>query len=325
MNILSLVFAILLILSFFIHTQLENYKHFAGIKKEYNEYMKNSDGEHFNKRQSSLYAGMSKKKKDRENDEEKGSTPGRGRINFRLIIDEVVRNDNPELAKQHAIALKELMKGLYQNARFYRKLEKKRPNFLEDLIKALQKAASEKSIRVIQDIENLHLSDEMLQNAYYQMMKGQKKDTALAQNQDSPTNFQIQIPIQREEDVEDEDDADEDQENDENENDEVERGIQSTATYSSLMDFIHIQPSSVKIRVYLAPTEVLRAIFIDEDTVQQILETREELSKKVKGKNGMTVGAAAEELSQFKERTKPGIKEDILDFKVTKTNVKKFR
>lgn len=94
-------------------------------------------------------------------------------------------------------------------------------------------------------------------------------------------------------------------------------------TYPSLIDYVTVK-NKTKVRVFLAPHEILMTIYDNPELVKEIQETRQDLYKKVKDESLTKEQASAELEKQFGNKQQHGISENILDFKVTKTNPKDY-
>lgn len=161
MNILPLVLALTLLLSFLSIQHLENLKNQTIVHKEYQTFLDKNERKVFNERQDYLY-GQDFKKNIRQ-------------LSFRYFFDKKAREDSPEIAKQYRLLIIELMKIVYGEAAFYKELEQKRPHFLEELLDTIEKCTEdthEKLIKRIEDLSRLSLEDSELQKAFYHMLKG---------------------------------------------------------------------------------------------------------------------------------------------------------
>ena len=84
--------------------------------------------------------------------------------------------------------------------------------------------------------------------------------------------------------------------------------------YVSLFTYINNEGSKSPpaIRIALAPREILKAVFGNDDIVEEILDKRKELGGKDKDS-----GAEEAFKSQFMGKRRPGIDEKLLDFKLS--------
>ena len=160
MNILPLIMALVLMLSVLTVEKLEKFKNQSIVQSEYQVFLQMSERQVFNKRQKGLF-GLSQKTLRQ--------------LSFRFIIDKDAREKNDSGYKQYRMLIIELMKIVYGEAAFFKDLEMKRPNFLEEMLLAIENAADnapKKMIKRIQDIARLNLEDPELQEAFYHMLKG---------------------------------------------------------------------------------------------------------------------------------------------------------
>lgn len=83
---------------------------------------------------------------------------------------------------------------------------------------------------------------------------------------------------------------------------------------------------SERIRVYLAPKDLLQAIFDDPAVVNEVINTRQDLYKSaVKSEKPADIDKLSTAfMTQFIERRDPSVSGDLLDFTVNKTNPKEY-
>lgn len=309
MNILPLIFAVLLVLGLFTAYQGESFKRTIALTSYYKQGMDQAEIRAFNRRQFNLFQHAKDQGGGSNSpDSTEDSPKGRAKINFNLILSK--NPQDPEHAKQQLFLAKELIKVLYHDTKFYRELEQRRPQFIDELFVQLQQAAEGKTIKEPQAIEKLELQDPELQFVLYRVMKGnpfpnsQTNTSPQAADQETPDN---------------QDDVDEEEEGSEEEEEEE-------IGYASLKAFMHFDTSS-RIHVYLAPRPLLTAIFIDPELVEQILRTRVELHQELIKTSKEEKKDKQKELKEkfkakFIARKREEISETLLDFRVTATNPK---
>ena len=96
------------------------------------------------------------------------------------------------------------------------------------------------------------------------------------------------------------------------------------ATYPSLINYVTVK-NKTKVRIFLAPHDILMVIYDNPALVKEIEETRLNLYKQVKDES-LTKDEATEEFQkQFGNKQREGIEEKVLDFRVTKTNPKDYQ
>lgn len=270
MNILPLILALVLMLTVLTVEKLEKVKNQAIIQKQYQVFLEKSERQVFNLRQDKLF-GKSKK--------------SLRQLSFRYIYDKKARDKNANTAKQYRMLIIELMKILYSDAPFYKELEQKRSNFLEELIDAVQTAADaspKKTIRRIQDISRLDLQDPELQTAFYKMLKGSiTLDDLKELNEIENVKYK------------------------------------KDKAYISLFTYINNFGADKKavINVQLCPPEILKAIFINDEVVEAVRAKREELAAK-KENDSSSVAFKME----FFEKRRSGLDDVILNFEISSTS-----
>jgi hypothetical protein len=274
MNILPLILALVLMLSVLTVEKLEKVKNQTIVQKEYQAFLEMSERQVFNKRQEKLFDKSDKDIKQ---------------LSFRFFVDKKARDRDENITKQYRLLNLELMKVLYGEATFFKNLEQKRPNFLEELLTAIEQAsekAPKGSIKRIRDIARLDLDDSELQKAFYHMLKGtttRKKMQEIMKDKDVYLNAK-------------------------------EKG------YVSLFDFINYDGADATptIDVQHAPREILKAVFISDDVVDAIIAKRQELAES--GENGATDAFQ----NEFLDKRRPGLDDKLLNFKITKGDKKVY-
>ena len=150
---------------------------------------------------------------------------------------------------------------------FYKDLLEQRPNAIEELADQLTKGIDNLDDKLkpktAADLANIPINDEELNILFYKMLLG-------APYKDILKNINCLLWRQPKEEA----DTDEDSRELKGEAEE----FNSPEGYYSLLDFITLRPSN-KIRLYLAPKDLLLSIFHDPEVVNQIIEERKQLYK----------------------------------------------
>lgn len=272
MKVLPLVFLLILTLSVLTIRQVETFKQGEILKKEYQDFLRFQDGKAMELRQRKLYNSESYHKTRK--------------FNFRPFFDKEVRKKvSGEKLEQMKVIFHELVKVLYHEASFFKKIESKRPHFTDEILEAIIKLSDEEDKAFEGHIGNLarvKLPDMELQEAFYHMLKG------TVHTLDKVEDYQAISQKHQEK------------------------------SYKSLLDFL--RDSALKgagdrperINLYTAPKELLLAIYQgNEAVVKSILDKQEELKKLDKQervtqfKDFMT----SDEITRFKH---PLIKDDLL-------------
>lgn len=262
MNVLPLVFALVMVIAILTVERMEKFKNHSIIQQEYQTFLKEAERIFFNDRQKHLFGE---------------SNTNHKYITFRFLYDKKARDKHLNESNQYRLLLMELMKVLYGEAAFFKELEKKRGQFLDELLTAVESAAEGgPKIRHIRDIARLKLEDAELQEAFYHMLKGTISREQL-------------LDLQKE-------------------NPEIRQ-----KGYPSLFVYInnHGKKGVPAIDIGKSPRELLKAIFIKDEIVDEILIKRKELSGKKK-ESGSEEAFKAE----FIGKRRPGIDELLLEFKL---------
>ncbi|MBA3815552.1 MAG: hypothetical protein H0X29_03360 [Parachlamydiaceae bacterium] len=168
----------------------------------------------------------------------------------------------------------------------------------------------DKGLKKAADIANLKLGDDELDDVFYKMLKG-----APFKDLDKTVVPDLSKEVPKEQ-VQEEDDASDvgTEKADEH---------RSPKGYFSLLDFVTLQPLN-KVRIYLAPREVLKAVYRDDAIVNDVINKRNELYHQASSGDNETIKSLSEAFkNEFNNRQDQAVG-DVLDFTVTKTNPKKY-
>lgn len=267
MNILPLILALVLMLSVLTIEKMEKFKNQTVVQKQYQIFLKEGERQVFNQRQKSLY-GLSQKTLRQ--------------LSFRFVLEKKERDNNLNVAKQYRLLLIDLMRIVYGEAVFFKNLEKSRPNFLEELFKAIEDAAEKApvdTIKRIQDIARLDLEDPELQQAFYHMLKGTVTRKQLKAMKDSSPRMKEKA-------------------------------------YVSLFNFINYDGKKATPRIIIqrAPREILKTLFMKDEIVEAILKRRNELAA------SKDAGAKVTFENEFKDKCRTDIEDQLLDFSISSSD-----
>lgn len=271
MNILPLVLALVLILSVLTIEKLEKFKNQMIVQKEYHTFLEKGERQVFNQRQKDLFGSNQK---------------DLHQVSFRFLLNQKAREKDPQAAKQYRLLAMELMKVLYGEAFFFRNMERERPQFLEEILNAIEKAADEVPkgmISGVQALAHLDLGDPQLQRVLYHMLKGTMTREGLK-------GMKEMSPEMKEK------------------------------AYVSLFNFINYngKDSVPKIIVQRSPREVLKAVFVSDDVVNAILARRNELA--ASGDSGAKVAFE----NEFKDKRRHDIDDKLLDFSISSSDKSEY-
>lgn len=275
MNILPLVFALMLILSVLTIEKLDRFKSMILVQSKYKEAIQKQDRQAFNREQEAIYNNLNKR-----------SRISYRKLSFRPFLKKDQREGSHiEKYRQIRQITIDLIEVLYGKAPFYKKMQEKRPNFVEEMLNAIEETSDQMpkdSIKRIEDIVRIKLEDPDLQSAFYHMLKGTiGKDTLKYESSpDIVTHERAYIP---------------------------------------LLTFIHFDGVDKKIKLGLAPRELLLAIYGNPELVQKLIDMRNELgSQLVAEKISTKDEATAKFQAEFEGKQKQGIT-DVLDYSMTKS------
>jgi hypothetical protein len=271
MNILPLILALVLMLTVLTVEKLEKFKNQTLIQTQYQAYLKESERQAFNSRQAHLYGDSNTDLKQ---------------LSFRYFLDQSLREKDADKYQQNRLIAVDLLKILYSDTAFYKEIAKKRPDFIEELLTAIEKASSQLPIPLkrIEDISRLSLDDPELQQAFYYMLKGtvtHEQMKELKAMTDPPMS-----PRMREK------------------------------AYVSLLTYINF--ADKRIMIQHSPSVILKAIFGNDEVVDAIITRRNEL------RTSENSGDKTAFENEFKEKVRPGIKSTMLDFEISKTDKTKY-
>lgn len=236
MNILPIIFVFALLLSLFSIEKLEQFKNQSLVRQQYQFFLDRSYLSVFNRRQDALF---------------KLYGPAHRALGFRYFLEASLREKHPEIARQMRIITLEFLKILYGKTAFFRSLEARRPNFLNELLDAVQNASHRLppsgEIKRLRDIVRLDLEDPDLQEVFYYMLKGTLSHQEFRKLIQEPLQSGKTIPPPLE-----------------------------AWGYVSLLTYIHFENNQT-IKISTAPRVLLQAIFPNETIVDEILAMRKEL------------------------------------------------
>lgn len=233
----------------------------------------------------------------------------RPRLSLAALFDKT-KKDSSVQSQQMGALLKTLMQTLYGNQPFFKKLEQERPQFMDELIQAMVEAADmlpkEKKLKKASDLANLKLADETLDTLLYKILRGGPYLDVL---ENSEVKKEPPLIEEEKNDLGDSDGT-------------TSEEFESPKGYFSLLDFVTLEPSS-KVRVFLAPREVLTAIFQNPEVVDRIMAERRDLYRQAR--RGTDVNTLKEAFkNQFDNLRNPAVDSTLLDYSVSKTDPKKY-
>jgi len=303
MNILIFVISLMMMLALLTYGRLDMYRSFIVTQGEFERYMSNHERRAMLAGANQWYdwTALSTKNGGKKNSSPKDASPY---LNLYWLVHPEARAINPTLDPIYRELLKKVIYIVFGNQDFFKNDLDKNPNLVDDLIQAIENAGNQlaqekKGLKTIDELENLDLNNLHLQDAYYHLIKGYH----IAKTHPNPS---ISLGNSEEEDEEEEPLQEYVKQDDE----------------ISLLQFVDLNPNKIKIRVYLAPKEILLALFGDVHTVDEIMQTRIGLFHQLKSEENNKNSS-----EQFKQKFASraiNIPENMLDFTVTGTNPRKY-
>ncbi len=301
MNVLIFVMTMLMLLAMLTYGRLATYSSSQVSQLIFEKYMEQDERAYINTAAEVLYSNIHKSTKEGEKQPPKVAATSL--INVGALFGSSVAPEVVKRREQSKIMLKALMRVLYADAPFFKDISEKRPTFLDDLISSLIDVSNslpkEEKWKKVTDLAGISLPDKELDQALYLMLKGAAYEDVLPPaNANTETEVDEEIPPLPQED------------------------FHSKKGHFSLLDFITFSPH-YKIRLYLAPKEILEVVFPDKRTVADLIQEREHLYKQAM--NGFDTKELSKIFeSHFDSRRGRDIERESLDYNVSKTRPPKI-
>lgn len=296
-----------MLLSLMTYARFETYRNSQIFQVFFNNYMEKDERGYVNLGAEKQYAATKGSSKDGSG----GSQPkvnANRRISLALLASKDKREKQAKDWAQERLLLKNLINVLYNDQPFFQQVIQERPQVVDELINSLVQTIDglpeNKKLKKAEELANLKLGDPLLDLLFYKILHGAPYKEVI---KEQPSL----LPEQKEEKK---GEAEDDDSSVQSESEE----FKSTKGYFSLLDFVNVSPT-LKIRVYLAPREVLMAIFNDQGIVDEMMLQRKALYKQANA-DGDLKALSETFQNQFEQRRPQDIDKSMLDFSVTKTN-----
>lgn len=314
MNILLFVTAFIIILSTLTYAKIDNFRTFAATEAQFEMYIEKIENAYGNMVAKRWYDTTIAKRTATANSRQAAAASS-PRLAIKILFDPKMQQKDPGAYQQTLTWLKQLMIKLYGAYPFLKEALEKRPSILDELVDRIKRTVEElpeaDRPKEASDLANLNLGEE-LQTVFYLMLKGCPIDNKEISN---TTKRKISYtPPQKHPNPEENDD-------DENDVAEAANEYKSEDGYDSLLNYITMK-NTTKIRVFLAPREVLAVVF-GSDTAETILATRHQLYLAVVRGDLPADQATQQFKSQFESYMR-GSNPLMLDFKVSKTDPQNY-
>lgn len=295
MNLLLFVTVMLMVLASMSYSELRIFTSQNLAQNAWVKFMKSKEGCVYNEAARKVYDDAPKSKKDSWEERESNGlqqdpkpdrtqSEGQSRINFRILIGKAKELEESGY-QEFTEVLKNLITNLYADQPFFKKAQSERPHFLEDIFNKLREVKNDK-IKKSADLATLDLGDAELQEVFYFFLNKISRDNSEGE-----------------------------------EGKKKEGKKEKPCEEVSLLNYLS-EGSKNKIRVYLASRDMLRAVFGNEEIVNDIIKQRLDIHRKIKDGTTEALAAATEEFRLAFIGQSPY--REILDFTVTKTDPKSY-
>lgn len=287
MNIITFVMTLLIIVGILTYARVESFKNTMMVETLFEKYMDTQERKFLNDKNKSFYKNTIASQKDKKKDEQENAIPADSKLNFRLFINKEERKRKESEFLQYYLIARNLIYYLYHETKFYQEAQELVPDLagqvLDGLILASEELSKEQIPSCPKDFATITIRNPVVNEVFYKMLKGTKVKDKKKDGENTWAHF---LPKEG---------------------------------YLSLLDFISSKDKPT-IRIFLASPQLLMAIFGDEKTVNEILDVRKKLYKRLSNDNNLKPEELQPELEIFKNRVDPGISSAMLNFKISKTN-----
>lgn len=311
MNVLIFVMTMLMLLALMTYARLDSYRNSQTLQIIFKYYMENDERGYINLQAEPTYDSIkvaTKSEKDKNNEPKADGSP---RIGIQLLIDKTKRDAQPKEWLQTQILLKNLIVSLYKDQPFFKSAMVERPSLPDDLIADIIRAADalpeDQKLQSAKELANLRLDDPKLDQIFYKILHGiPYKKIEPKKNEDLNSEAESTVETDQTDMAPKKGESD----------------FESTKGYYSLLDYITTD-SPPKIRIYLAPRNVLNAIFHDPNVVDAIIKQRKQLYRQaLKDEDNKELSETFK--THFDNLKDSAIDTNSLSYKVSKTNPKDY-
>lgn len=280
------VMSMLMLLVLITYGRLENFRNFAFVQIQFKEYMEESERAYLNEEAKKRYQKTVATKSEKNENDNREKNPASSKLSFNLFVDKEERNNRQDQLETQINLARSLMIYLYGDQSFFKEMEEKRPNFLNEIFAALIRESEElPKLKKTKEIATIDLKDPDLNEVFTRMLKGAYE---------KPPPKEEQRPLKLKE------------------------------GYYSLLDFITVDKNKLKLRVFLLSRQLLAVTFGSPQVVEDIITTRNALYRNVKN-NVLDANSASNEFKGlYGNSQQPFVPAEILDFGVSKTNPRKY-
>lgn len=288
MNILLYITALLAALSIVTYARLGNFINQTAVRQQTACYMGLKDRIAANEAERENYTSQnsSSKNEKKEPDKKQQITKATRKLNFIVFLNKQARDQNDAAYKTIAAITRQLLINLYGNERFFRKVQQSRGDAVEALLS-----------RLIQISEPLDEESSM---------KDEKELISI--DLQDPELRELLAKMLKGDSIP-----------------EVENCAKPLRSgYPSLLTFVDVKKEKIlPIRIQLAPRELIEAIFIDPNTIEEVLTMRKQLQRQTGKMGSVEQQVASQQFERvFRSRIPRNLDPNMFDFTITTTAVK---
>lgn len=302
MNILLFVMTMLMVFAMMTYAKMENFRSFSHMQIQFQQYMQKIERKHISEQSLATYNKTTMSQGKGGKGSRAAASP---RLSWFLLTNSAEREKAPEAFDQMMTFSKKLIHLLYGNQPFFKEALEKRPNVLDEIF--LKLASDHKMVKA-NEFANVDLGDALLNDVFYKMLKGNPVvERTITQTDMIPE----QVTVTDEEELASSVEAEQE-----------EQESKADEGYTSLLDYITIDKTQ-KIRLFLAPTEFLLAIFGDEGFVNDIREERYRLYRQVVN-GSIKVEEANVQFQSIVANRIGNFNPELFDFTISKVNPRDY-
>lgn len=329
MNVLIYVMTMLMLLSALTYAKIDIFRSTASLQVGFINYMETLERKPINDMAYTWYRNLivnvepnvlksdAPKPSQKKPVKEKSLVKANSRLSFYLLLNEKKRTENAVAYRETIELTKHLIALLYSQETFYKDVAAERPNFVTEMLEEISNAASKlgknQKITKATRLSKLEFNDKKLQYVFYLMLHGLPKPAPKPVDP-SAANTSSELQPGEKPELDTQDDPVAAQESQEE---------HAEVGYVSLLDYITVRPY-IKTRVYLASRALLKAIYEDDKIVDEVIEMRNELYRRVREKPIEKVGASAEFMQAFQLKGQAQSYPAILDFSVSNVDPRNY-
>lgn len=168
-----LVMAMLMIFGVMTYSKYTKFKSETVLKAQFDNYMEFTERQYINQSAIKTYSNTHVTSNSSKNSKVEEKNTNSSKLPIFSLLEQEIPNNNNQGTK---FIFKELVKNLYSNHDFYKKIQNERPDFIDEIIAAIPHAKNNllnnQKILKPSDLANLDLKDLQLNDFFYSILKG---------------------------------------------------------------------------------------------------------------------------------------------------------